>query len=70
MFYLIAVFILGFILGRAYGWMKYAFPESQEMLRVKVAKLQAERAYHDARREKYRSEIDDSIDERIRERYL
>ena len=39
--------VLGVALGRAYGWMKYHYPESQEMIRLKQARLRSERARYE-----------------------
>jgi len=58
--------ILGIILGRIYGWMKYHYPEFQEAIKLKTAKLHADRMQEEARAERHRGEIDDELDRRIR----
>lgn len=57
--------VLGFILGRLYAWMKYHYPEFQEIIKLKVARLRAERARVEAEEEHYRGEIDDELERRI-----
>lgn len=59
---------VGIFIGRAYSWMKYAFPESEEMIRLKITRLQAERAKARAekalweeREEKTRARVDASL---------
>ena len=58
--------VLGVALGRAYGWMKYHYPESQEMIRLKQARLRSERARYEVEEEKSRAEIDRSLNRRMR----
>jgi hypothetical protein len=62
--FLLGLFI-GIAVGNAYGWMKYHYPESKELIRVQVARARADRAEQEAREEKARREIDDSIHERV-----
>ena len=64
MIYFIFGLILGIILGRLYGWMKYHYPEFQEAIKLKQAKLRAERASYEAQEERYRGEIDDELERR------
>jgi hypothetical protein len=64
-FLCIASLILGFILGRIYGWMKYHYPEFQEAVKLKAAKYRTERAMYEAREERYRGEIDDDLNRRL-----
>lgn len=63
------IFLLGLFfgiaIGRVYGWMKYHYPEFQEQINVKVAKARADRAEQEAREEKARRQIDDSLHERL-----
>lgn len=62
---LICGVVIGILIGRAYGWMKYRYPESREMINLKVAKLRAERAQAEEETERIRRRIDDSLDERM-----
>lgn len=62
--FLLGLFI-GIAVGHAYGWMKYHYPESKELIMVKVAQARADRAEQEAREERARREIDDSIHERV-----
>jgi len=57
---------LGILLGRVYGKMKYRYPEFQEMILLKQAKLRAERAKYEAATERFRAEIDDLLSERMK----
>jgi hypothetical protein len=56
---------LGVAIGRVYGWMKYRYPESREMIALKIARLRAERAKVEAEEEKFRTLIDESLDQRM-----
>jgi hypothetical protein len=66
MWYFIFGIVVGVLLGRAYGWMKYHYPESREMIAVKVARLRAERARYEYETEAARMKIDDLFAERLR----
>ncbi len=57
--------LLGFVLGRIYGWMKYHYPEFQEAIKLKTARLRAQRMQEEAKAERARGAIDDEIDRRI-----
>jgi len=57
--------ILGIILGRIYGWMKYHYPEFQEDIKLKTATKRADRMREEARAERHRGEIDDELDRRL-----
>ena len=57
--------VIGFALGRWYGWMKYHYPEFQEAIKLKAAKYRAERARYEAEEERFRGEIDDEIERRM-----
>jgi hypothetical protein len=57
--------LVGIGIGRWYGWAKYRYPEFQEMLRVRVAKLRVERARYEAEEERLRAEINETLDTRI-----
>jgi hypothetical protein len=63
-FLCIICFILGIVLGRIYGWMKYHYPEFQEAVKLKSAKLRAERARYEAEQFRHEGEIDDEIERR------
>lgn len=65
LFVCIVSLVVGFILGRTYGWMKYHYPEFQEAVKLKAAKLRAERARYEAQEERYRGEIDDDLNRRL-----
>ena len=39
--------LLGIVIGRAYGWMKYHYPEFQAEIRLKVARKNAEIARYE-----------------------
>lgn len=56
---------LGITLGRLYGHAKYRYPEFQEMINLKIAKLRAERASYEAEEERYRQEIDEILNGRM-----
>jgi len=58
--------LLGILIGRVYGWMKYHYPEFQEAVKLKEAKLRADRYREEARGEKHRGEIDDELERRMR----
>lgn len=62
---LTAALLLGIVLGRIYGWMKYHYPEFQEEIRLRVARKQLLRAQAEAETELYRTEIDESLDARM-----
>jgi hypothetical protein len=49
MFIFLLGLFLGIAIGRAYGWMKYHYPESKELIMVKVAKARADRAEQETR---------------------
>lgn len=57
--------IIGIVIGRAYGWMKYHYPEFQEEIRVKVARQRLKRLEIEADEERIRARIDKSLDRRI-----
>jgi hypothetical protein len=63
---LVIALLAGIVVGRIYGWMKYHYPEFQEEIKLKVAKLRAERYRVEAEGERYRGEIDDELDRRYR----
>ena len=48
MWYFILGLLIGVFLGRAYGWMKYHYPEAQALIRLKVAQRNAEIAKYEA----------------------
>lgn len=58
--------ILGCAIGRLYGIMKYRYPEFQEAVRLKEAKLRAQRASYEAETERFQAEINDLLNERMR----
>jgi hypothetical protein len=64
LFLCVVCLIIGFILGRIYGWMKYHYPEFQEAVKLKAARLRAERMEEEARAERARGMIDDELDRR------
>jgi len=64
-FLAVLIFLLGVAIGRAYGWMKYRYPESEEMVRLKIAKLRAERAQYEAEEEEFRSQINELLSKRM-----
>lgn len=61
----IACFILGILVGRLYGWMKYHYPEFQEAIKMRAARYRAERMRYEAEAERYRGAVDDEIDRRM-----
>lgn len=61
----IVFLILGFILGRIYGWMKYHYPEFQEEIKLRVARKRLERAKCEAETEEERMRIDKLFDREI-----
>jgi hypothetical protein len=58
--------ILGLSIGRVYGHMKYRLPEFQEVIRLREAKLRAERASYEAEEEQWRLKTDEMLRERMR----
>lgn len=64
-FLLVTAVILGIVIGRVYGWMKYHYPEFEEEMNLRVARKKAERVRWEAEAECYRGAIDDEIDRRI-----
>jgi len=66
MIWLLAGLLLGVFLGRLYGWMKYHYPEFQEELALRVVKLRTERMKYEAQQERYRSQLDEEIERRLR----
>ena len=65
MIWLLTGFSLGLLTGRLYGHAKYRYPEFQEMINLKIAKLRAERASYEAEEERYRQEIDEILNGRM-----
>ena len=65
-FAFIAGLVLGIIIGRIYGWMKYHYPEFQEEIKLKVARKRAERYRHEYEIDKARGMMDDEIERRLR----
>lgn len=65
-FYCTASLLLGILIGRVYGWMKYHYPEFQEEIQVKIAQKRLERISIQADEERIRAQIDRSLDRRIR----
>jgi hypothetical protein len=57
--------VIGVCVGRAYGWMKYHYPESQEMIRVKIEQQRLRRLRVQEQQEIVRARIDKSLSERI-----
>jgi hypothetical protein len=57
--------VVGICIGRAYGWMKYHYPEFQEEIRVKVAQRRLERLEIEEAEERIRARIDRSLNRRI-----
>ena len=66
MIYFILGLILGIIIGRLYGWMKYHYPEFQEEIRLRVARKRAERYRYEYEADKARGMMDDEIERRLR----
>jgi Fe-S oxidoreductase len=62
---IIVSFLCGFAWGRAYGWMKYHYPEFQEEIALRIARKKAERARYEAEADRYRGMIDDDLDRRL-----
>lgn len=56
--------VIGCVIGRAYGWMKYHFPESQELIQLKITKTREERLTHEVNLERMRKELDEILRER------
>lgn len=65
MIYFILGLILGIIIGRWYGWMKYHYPEFQEEIKLRVARKRAERYRYEHEAELARGLTDDEIERRI-----
>lgn len=57
--------IVGMVIGRAYEWMKWHYPESVEMIRVKTAERRVVRLRIEEEEEEIRSRIDASLDRRM-----
>jgi hypothetical protein len=57
---------IGLVVGRWYQHAKDRYPENQEIIRGKEAKARALRAKYEAEEERYRREIDKSLDARSR----
>lgn len=53
--------IAGCILGRWYAWMKYHFPESQEMIAYKTSKIREKRIESEVNIERMRRELDEIL---------
>ena len=64
-FLCVVCFILGVLLGRFYGWMKYHYPEFQEEINLRVSTKRAQRYRQEYEIERMRSKIDDDLDRRI-----
>lgn len=64
-FLCIVCFILGVVVGRVYGWMKYHYPEFQEEMNLRVARKKAERVEYEAQAEITRGRIDDDLHRRM-----
>jgi hypothetical protein len=63
----IFIFLLGVLVGRTYGWMKYHYPEFQEEIKLRVARKRLERARYEAETEEQVARIDDVLESRISE---
>lgn len=63
-FLCVVCFLLGILLGRIYGWMKYHYPEFQEEIRLRVAEKRARRYRYEYEAERIRGQIDDDVDHR------
>lgn len=58
MFHFIFGFWCGFTIAYIYGWMKIRYPESREMIAVKVAAQRQKRAAYELATEKLREQTD------------
>ena len=66
MIYFISGLVLGIVISNVYQSWKYRLPENQELLKLKQAKLRAERLSYELDEEKSRLLIDDMLEERMR----
>ncbi len=65
-YFLLAVGLTaGFAVGRLYQWAKDRYPESQEMIRLKISRMRAERAEWEHQEEKARMKTSDLLDKRM-----
>lgn len=64
-FLCIACLVLGFILGRIYGWMKYHYPEFQEEIKLRTSEKRARRMQYEYEVERMRGRISRSLDRQI-----
>ena len=64
MLYFVAGIAVGILLGRLYARAKYHYPEFQEMIRLRVARLRAERAKREEEEERTRAKFDRSLERR------
>lgn len=58
--------IIGVLIGRIYGWMKYHYEEFQEDIKLKVARKRAERYRYEYEIDRARGLMDDEIERRLR----
>jgi hypothetical protein len=65
MFWLLVGACIGILLGRWYEWMKWHYPESKEMIAVKLAQRRLERLRLEQACDDIKAEIDDDLDRRI-----
>ena len=65
-FLFIVVLLLGILIGRIYGWMKYHYPEFQEKVKLEAARYRVERARLEAEEEEHRQRIDEILEGRMR----
>lgn len=64
-FLFIVVLLLGILIGRVYGWMKYHYPEFQEKVKLEAARYRVERAKLEAQEEEARARIDEILEGRM-----
>lgn len=58
--------LLGVVLGRVYGWMKYHYPEFQEEIKLKVARKRLLRTRIEAEIEASRLDVDRLLEARMK----
>jgi hypothetical protein len=58
--------LLGTLLGRVYGWMKYRYPEFQEVVKLKETRLRRERMAEELKIDRIRAEQDEILNQQLK----